>query len=277
MSVNKSDKELAFIQDLFIAPDWGERFATLIDEHIEVPLEGRVLYVGSGTGAHALALHDRLPAKVEMVCLDENHESVELAKAKATTLQTRIEFHSGPLVPLALTDESFDLVIAELSLIAPERVPAIVAELARVTKTAGNVALILTTASSFGEFFSIYWEALLNANVPEHDANVEDLITSLPTISEVEQVATREGLENLQSWTQIEEFEYDSGEAFLNSPLVADFLMKGWLRSIPQDWQSRVQHEIAEIINEERHSAAFSLTVKATLVLGQKASVPLVG
>ena len=36
----KSDKELAFLQDLFIAPDWGERFAELIDEHVTPPKEG---------------------------------------------------------------------------------------------------------------------------------------------------------------------------------------------------------------------------------------------
>ena len=49
----KSDKERAFLQDLFIAPDWGERFAELIDEHVKIPNEGKALYVESGTGGHA--------------------------------------------------------------------------------------------------------------------------------------------------------------------------------------------------------------------------------
>jgi hypothetical protein len=40
----KSQKELAFLHDLYIATDWGERFAALVDEHIELPKEGRVLY-----------------------------------------------------------------------------------------------------------------------------------------------------------------------------------------------------------------------------------------
>src|SRR5215813_8157240 len=55
----KSDKELAFLQDLFIAPDWGERFAELIDEHIKLPEEGEALYVNAGTGSHAMALRER--------------------------------------------------------------------------------------------------------------------------------------------------------------------------------------------------------------------------
>ena len=49
-SNRKSDKELAFLQDLFIAPDWGERFAELIDEHVELPKEGKALYLAAGTG-----------------------------------------------------------------------------------------------------------------------------------------------------------------------------------------------------------------------------------
>jgi len=31
MSTHKSDKELAFLHDLYVATDWGERFAELVD------------------------------------------------------------------------------------------------------------------------------------------------------------------------------------------------------------------------------------------------------
>lgn len=277
MGGTKSDKELAFIQDLFIAGDWGERFATLIDEHVSLPDKGRLLYAGAGTGSHALALLERVSDKVKLVCIDENDESIELARAKAASLKRTVEFHSGKLDSLDFGDEQFDLVIADLSLITPERTAGIISELARVANANARVGLVLATASSFGEFFSIYWEALYNSAIGDHEGEVEKLITSLPTVTEVEQLAAREGLEHLQSWTQIEEFDYASGEDFLNSPLVADFLLKGWLKSIPESWQARVEQEISGLINEERHSAEFSLTVKATLVSGQKAAVPVVG
>lgn len=273
----KTDKELAFIQDLFIAADWGERFATLIDEHVKLPNEGSILYAGSGTGGHALALVQTVSHKVALVCVEENEESVELAKAKAASVKIAVEFHNGKLHALEFNDEQFDLVIADLSLVTPERMPSIVSELARVAKSDATVAFMLATASSFGEFFSIYWEALHNSEIAEHEGDVEHLITALPSVSEIENVALRDGLRNIQSWTQIEEFDYESGEDFLNSPLVADFLLKGWLKSIPENWQARVQKEISGLINEERHSAEFSLTVKATLVVGQKTPVPLVG
>jgi ubiquinone/menaquinone biosynthesis C-methylase UbiE len=277
MSTVKTDKELAFIQDLFIAADWGERFAALIDEHIKPPEEGLVLYAGSGAGGHPLALVERHGNKIEFICIDENHESVELGRAKAASVKARVDFRPGSLQALELEDEQFDMVIGDLSLLTPERTPGVVAELVRVAKPEATVALVLATASSFGEFFSIYWEALHNSEVSDHEVDVEKLITALPTVSEVEEIAASESLENIRSWTQIEEFEYQSGEDFLNSPLVSDFLMKGWLKSIPQNWQARVEQEILGLINEERHSADFSLTVKATLVTGRKAQVLLVG
>ena len=208
MGVIKSDKELAFIQDLFIAADWGERFASLIDEHVKLPDGGRVLYAGSGTGDHALALLTRMGTKVEFVCVDENDESVELARAKAATLKANVEFRSAKLHSLDLKDDQFDLVIGDLSLTTPERVPPIISELVRVANPRAMVALVLVTASSFGEFFSIYWEALHNSNFTDHEVDVEKLITSLPTVSEVEEIAAKEGMEDIQSWTQIEEFDY---------------------------------------------------------------------
>ena len=55
----KSQKELAFLYDLYIATDWAERFAALVDEHVELPKEGRALYVAAGTAGHALALKER--------------------------------------------------------------------------------------------------------------------------------------------------------------------------------------------------------------------------
>src|SRR5687767_537160 len=126
---NKSDKELAFLQDLFIAPDWGERFAELIDEHIEVPDEGKALYAAAGTGGHAMALQERAGKKLEMLCVDENAECLELAQAKATATREDIQFSQSRLDSLALPDNQFDLVIGNASLISTKRVRKMLAEL----------------------------------------------------------------------------------------------------------------------------------------------------
>src|SRR5213075_1343369 len=88
----KTQKELAFLHDLYIATDWGERFAALVDEHVKVPREGRALYLQAGTASHALALRERGGAKLTIVCSDNNEECLELARAKALALRERAEF-----------------------------------------------------------------------------------------------------------------------------------------------------------------------------------------
>ena len=271
MSTNKSDKELAFLQDLYVATDWGERFAELVDEHVQLPKKGRVLYVASGTGGHAMALQERAGADVTLVCMDESEECLELARAKAAAMNAQAEFRRSQLEALNFEDDQFDLVVGDASLVAPERLPEMLAEMVRVAAPGGDVALSLPTSSSFGEFFSIYWEALSRAGLEEYGSDVEALITRLPRISEVEDLARREGLDKVTSWTRIEEFDYESGEEFLNSPLITDFLLKNWLESLPgEEARARVTQEIARIIDEERKDMVFALSVKATLVAGRK-------
>jgi len=270
MISTKTDKELAFIHDLFIAPDWGERFAELIDEHVALPNEGKALYLAAGTGGHAIALQERAGEKLQLVCLDENAECLEIARAKASTANEQTEFQLGQLDQLPLNENEFDLVIGNASLVPQQRLRKMFSEMVRVAAPGATIVMALPTASSFGEFFSIYWEALHNAGLTELESDVEDLITELPTVSEAEEMAEDEGLSEVESWSRIEEFDYDSGEQFLNSPLVADFLMKDWLASVPDDYRADVAREITKLINEERHEAEFALSVKATLVAGRK-------
>jgi ubiquinone/menaquinone biosynthesis C-methylase UbiE len=270
----KSDKETAYLHDLYVATDWGERFAELIDEHVGLPKRGRALYVASGTGGHALALKGRAGSDVEMVCVDESEERLALARAKAATVKDigGVDFRHDQLEALSFDDEQFDLVVGDASMVAPERLPEVLAEMARVAAPGGTVALNVVTHSSFGEFFSIYWEALAGAGFDEEAAGVGSLIDALPTVSVLEALAARAGVDDVRSWTRIEEFDYASGSEFLNAPLVRDFLLGGWLEHLPTDEaRAAVLAEVERIIDEERHETEFSLSVKATLVVGSKA------
>ena len=144
------------------------------------------------------------------------------------------------------------------------------AKLVRVAKPGATVAFWLPTSSSFGEFFSIFWEATHKAGLEDQSLAVEDFIRELPIASAVEQWCEREGLDGVTSWTVAEEFDYESGEQFVNSPLIADFLFPHWLTSVPAAANARVISELVKIIDAERHEAKFVLSVKATLVIGKK-------
>ena len=267
----KTNKELAYLHELFIATDWGERFAELIDEHLKLPKEGQVLYVAAGTGGHAIALQERSAVDLKFLCVDENEECLELARAKASALRDAAEFRRETIDGLAQPDNKFNVVIGDGSLVETTRAHEMLKEMVRVAAPGGMVVFILPTFSSFGEFFSIYWEALHNLGLMDHEADVESLISKLPSVTAVEEMGEQAGLEGIESWTRIEEFDYESGEQFLHSPLIADFLMDNWLKGLAADAHESVVAEIGRLINEERHEAEFALSVKATLVVGRKA------
>jgi ubiquinone/menaquinone biosynthesis C-methylase UbiE len=269
MSTHKTDKELAFLHDLFVATDWGERFAQLVDEHIELPNKGRALYVGSGTGGHAISLQERATG-LKFVGIEETEEYLDLARAKATAVKDAAEFRQGKLDQLEFEDNQFDFVIGDGSMTNIPRIRTMLAEMVRVAKPGATVALSLATAGSFGEFFSLYWEVLHNCGLRGLESNVEALITELLTTSELEELAEHEGLEGVESWSRIEEFNFDSGEGFLNSPLISDFLMNRWLEFIPDESRECIRQAIPGVVNEDRHEAEYMLSVKATLVTGRK-------
>jgi ubiquinone/menaquinone biosynthesis C-methylase UbiE len=272
MNGHKTEKEMAFIHDLYVSPDWGERFAELVDEHVKLPERGRALYVASGTGGHALALRARAGKEVTLVCVDESEERLELARAKASAVKdANTEFFHGQLEELGFEDEQFDLVVGDASLVAPERLPEMLAEMVRVAAPGAIVSLSVATASSFGEFFSIYWEALAATGHDEQAAGVEALIRELPTISDLEDLARSEALERVESHARVEEFDFASGEEFLNAPLVKDFFLGRWLESLPtEEARSEVLEEVARIIDDERQESDFVLSIKATVVVGHK-------
>lgn len=267
----KTAKELAFLHELFVATDWGERFAELIDANVELPKKGRALYVASGTGGHAIALRERAGEDLQFLGIDESEESLELARVKAkAAVKGPTEFRAGRVDRLPLEDSEFDLVIGDGSLVHSERIPEMLEEMVRVAAPCATVVLALPTFSSFGEFFSIYWEALYNLGLLDHEGDVENLITVLPTPAALEEIAERVGLEEISSVTKPEEFKYESAENFLGSPLIANFLMPIWLETLPPDSRELVRKEIGRLINEESKGLEYALTVKATLIVGRK-------
>ncbi len=225
----KTNKELAYLHELFVANDWGERFAELVDEHVQLPKEGLALYLSAGTGGHAMTLQERSDENLTFYYIDENEESLELARAKAVVLKDGTRFSKGKVDQLDSAANQFNLVLGDASLIHSQRVPKMLAEIVRVAAPNSLVALVLPTFSSFGEFFSIYWEALHNSGLLDLKAQVESLISTLPSVSAIEELAEQAGLEEVVSWTRIEEFDYESGEQFLNAPLISDFsCQSGW-------------------------------------------------
>ena len=270
--MGRNAKELAYLYDLYVVPTWREAFDQLVDEEVKPPEEGRVLDAGCGTGGYTIDLSARLGAKAEVVGVDESEERLELARAKAVVQHLHhVNFAQGEMVALGQADEDFDLVIGDASMMPSDRIDEALGELARVAKPGATVALKLTTRGSFDEFFSLYWEALHDLGLEDLTPQLEELITERLTVDQAERLARGAGLRHVRSVTRKQEFDYDDAANFLAAPLIETSFLDRWLEILPDsETAGRVRAALAEVIDRERHEMDFDVSIKATLVIGQK-------
>jgi len=270
MKTDKTAKELAFLHDLYVATDWSERFAELVDLRLKLPDEGQLLYIECGTGNHALELREKLNDDVEMICTESDVERLRIAQAKAEAVSADIKFQNSPPHRLNFPNAEFTAVVCDASFLPVSDLLPIWQEIYRVTEEEGNVAFVLPTAGSFGEFFSIFWEALHELELNELGDEVEKLITDLPKVSDVKEVAANAGFQAIEPETRLEIFEFDLGEDFIRSPLISDFLFPIWTKFVPPEQQVHLIRKIEDLINITRDELTFRLTVKMTLVTARK-------
>jgi ubiquinone/menaquinone biosynthesis C-methylase UbiE len=272
MSEPKDAKELAYLYDLVIVPQWRERFDRLVDEEVKLPEEGRILDAGCGTGGYAVDLALRGGPKVSVLGVDPAAERLALARGKADVVKLdRVTFQQASLIALGVPDEEFDLAIGDASMLPVEELGEAFAELRRAAKPNATVAMKLATRGSFDELFSIYWEALYNLDLVTYSPPMEQAITARPTASDAEAMAVSAGLKDVRSVTQKERFDFADAAAFFNSPLIEGFFLDDWLAILPDSatrW--RVQQEIARIVDAERNGTDFEVSIKATVVIARR-------
>jgi ubiquinone/menaquinone biosynthesis C-methylase UbiE len=268
-------RELAFRYDLFITPDWRDRFDTLINESIKLPLEARILDVNCGTGAHGVELAERMHGKGEVIGIDPSPERIAIARAKALVKKAKnVKFEQGIASDLQFDSREFDVVIGDASMLHTDEIEDVLAEMVRVARSEGRVILKLTTRGSFDEFFSIYWEALHDTGMADDVwTSLERLINERRTVSETELIVERSGLHNVESFISREEFSYETAEEFLESPLITDCFLAEWLEIVPVEHRDEVIRHLTSIIERERNNMPFGVSIKATVITGVRIGV----
>ncbi|MFN0109892.1 MAG: class I SAM-dependent methyltransferase [Blastocatellia bacterium] len=274
--ITRDARELAYLYDLYVVPGWREVFDRIVDEEIEVPKEGKFLDAMCGTGGYALDLSLRSGSKVSVIGVDPNEERLVLARGKADVKKpNRVSFQQGSLQKLDFPIGEFDLVIGDLSLppamTPPTEIENALEELIRVAKKGATVVAKLTTQGSFGELFSLYWEALFESGLIEYSPEIERLISERLTTGEAEELALDAGLRKIRSVTNNERFYFKDAEEFFTSPLIETSFLDDWFAFLPnQETRHHALEQLGKIIDRERQSASFELSVKVTLLIGQK-------
>ena len=260
--MSKTEKELAFLRDLYLENDWTLRFTELFDKNFKFSGEEKILYVNAGTGTHALGLREKLNNKKEVFGLFENAETLKIAQAKADAVRADVNFTDE------LPPERFDTVLADASLVKPANFNDFFAAIVQLSKN--RVAVFLPTKGSFGEIYSYLWEILLELDLAEKGSEVENLISELPTVEEVKEKAESLGLTEIETVTKVEFFDFKNGAEFDQSPLAADFLFPAWFGFLTEKEKKQVRKKLVQLIDAEDSSLSFRFSVKATLLVGEK-------
>lgn len=261
----KTQKERAYLRDLYINDEWTKRFTDLVDKHVGVDDVDNLLYLNAGTGDHCFQLRERLDDKTAIFGRCEDEDILNIARDKALAVKADVDFST-----IKFEDDSFDLVLADASFVKPGDVEEFVNETVRVTKNGGRAAFFLPSSGSFGEIFSLLWEVLFNEDLGDHGHAAERMITDIPTVDRVEKVAAAAGLVNIESHSAREVFEFENGGEFIASALVSDFLLPEWLKTLSEEENERVSARLSGLIDSEDGDMSFRFSVKATLVTGEK-------
>lgn len=262
----KTQKELAFIRDLYVQEEWTRRFTELADKFIHLGDSENLLYMNAGTGGHALILDEKFGEQLDIFASCENEDLLAISRDKSAAVSSRVDFST-----IRFEDDAFDAVITDASLSPPVEIAAAIDNSVRVARNGGDIAVFLPSAGSYGEVFSILWEALFSESLGDDGATVESLIADLPKVSELEAMADRAGMVNVHTETAVEIFDFENGAEFIAAPLVADFLLPIWLESLDEDEKDLVTDKLAQLIDAEDADLSFRFSIKATLLTGEKA------
>src|SRR5436305_11753374 len=204
LDMAKTRKELAFLRDLYIQDEWTRRFTELVDKHLDLNGSKNLLYLNSGTGGHALALDEKYGRKTDIFANSENEDLLTIARDKCAAVRSNADFSM-----LRFEDDAFDSVLADATFVSPAVIERFVEGATRTARPGGDVAVFLPATGSFGEIFSLLWEVLFNEDLGEHGAAVERLLSEIPTLSRLEDIARNSGLIDVRTETVNEIFEYD--------------------------------------------------------------------
>lgn len=169
-SLPSAEEKPAYVNRMFarIAPTYDlmnrlmtggqdRRWRELVLDLCDLPVNGRLLDVGTGTGDIAAAAQRRMPY-LEVVGSDFTYEM--MAAGRRHPARRQIPFVQGDTLALPFADNSFDAVVSGFLIRnVVDRVGAL-AEQARVTKPGGRVVCLETTPpenSLLGPLFEFYF------------------------------------------------------------------------------------------------------------------------
>lgn len=147
--------EVAEFYEAAFVPAFFAQWAPILCDEADIAVGDRVLDVACGTGIVARTAADRVAPGGSVTGLDLNEAMLTVARR----VRPDIDYRQADAAALPFTDASFDVVLCQMALMFfPDR-PAAVREMARVTRSAGTVGILvpgeLRSQAAFAPFVAM--------------------------------------------------------------------------------------------------------------------------
>ena len=243
---------------------WSRLVAFQLLDFTDVPEQGSVLDVGSGTGALAFALVERKP-RSHVLGIDPSKEYVAYANSR-NPFPDRASFEAGDAQQLRFADGSFD---ASLSLLVFNFIPdprKALREVRRVTKPGGRISAAVWDYGDGMRMLRAFWDSAVSI-----DAKAEKLDEKhmpLCRAGELSELWRQGGLENVHEQPLAITMKFESFADYWDAFLLGQGPAGVYVRSLTRDKVRALRGEVKSRVSPSAENMPIVLAARVWSVRG---------
>ncbi|MDZ4694526.1 MAG: methyltransferase domain-containing protein [Deltaproteobacteria bacterium] len=278
----KEDR-LARIFDLEVHPLLVRRLEQMLITTVAEPLrtlgdEAQVLNIGSGAGAMAGEILENLSANARLITTYASSALLDMGKERLTeTHPGRKVFHRqhDPNEKLPFAEHNFDLVLATLQTDELDSLDATLAELVRVLKPGGQLAVSVPLRGTWSAFLEIFREVLVTRwDVPALVA-LEQYEAHFPDGEALATGLERAGLQTVEIATEEWDLLFRGAREFFFAPIVETGPLRRWKEIAGTgDVLQGIFNDVRSAIDIYFSGRSFPVPIVAGCATGKAASSP---
>jgi len=243
---------------------WSSILAPLLVDFADVHDTGRVLDVGSGTGALAFSVA-KLRSHCQVLGIDPSQEYIGYADAR-NPFPDRARFEVGDAQQLRFADVTFE---NSLSLLVFNFIPdakKALREVSRVTRLGGCVSAAVWDYSAGMRMLRIFWDAA--ATVDPSAEKIDESHMPLCRAGELGEFWKQGGLEHVAEHPLDITMRFESFADYWDPFLLGQGPAGAYLRSIDDARREALRSEVKRRLALRSEGAPFSLSARAWAVRG---------